>query len=223
MLRWLAGKKRWSGVTNQTQYMKLGPAKRKAMKWKGDMEDFVLGLLRRAVLRSLRWGLQHPNSGAVVRCDQGADGVQQLEGVACLLYRDSFTSQRLRDLEEQVEPAVALCDRFVESVIKIQWNAETKRGKTARRKYDLPAYTSLHAFPPRLNPRLSNPPPEFSTAPYKGGKIAVYSMIDLLGEEKTNELLQGTAFEDARCLALKEVNLTGSAQEWLLKLQLYMT
>ena len=75
---------------------------------------------------------------------------------------------------------------------------------------------------PRLDPRALFPPLEFKTTQWRGRKIAVYSLYDLLGEEKLRALLQGTRYEGVRCVVMKHARQNVPAEKLLLKLQCYL-
>ncbi len=52
--------------------------------------------------------------------------------------------------------------------------------------------------------------------------VPVYDLDELLGAEGVRQLIEGTVFEDARCIVLKESPLSVAAQMALFKLQYYL-
>jgi hypothetical protein len=213
LLRFVAERKRHLLLLNENMKQNLGQSRVKNLVFRQDMHELVLGLLQDAVIRSLRWGLQHPKAGLIARCDEGVAAVEKIEGVGCLLYID--TTKNFKLLEEEFEKSVADCHTLVDQITK--W--ERKQQRLGKRAADDPRTT----FPPALNLAYSHPPAHFPMAQYKDKKIPVYSLKDMLGAKKVQELLKGTVFEDARALILREGNLTTNAQMLLLRLQGYLT
>lgn len=52
--------------------------------------------------------------------------------------------------------------------------------------------------------------------------MSVYSLYDLLGEERMRELVAGTQYENADCVVMKADRKTVSAQMALMRLQTYV-
>jgi hypothetical protein len=186
---------------------------RKNLKWRKDMDEIVLDLLQKAVVKSLRWGLQHPKAGLVARCDEGASAMNNIDGVACLFYQNTINTYV--ELEALADKLVHECHYFHHRVTSIEAVGRRKRGPSEG------VHTSI-PHPPALDIKHSHPPAPYPSARYKDRIVPVYSLMDLLGEQKTRELLKETSFEDARAVVVKEGNLTTNAQMALLKLQEYM-
>lgn len=177
------------------------------------MDEFVLGLLQNAVVRALRWGFQHPKAGLLARCDEGASVMESIDGVACLLYKNTIESHL--DLEAKVDKLVNECRFFYDRVVNLEATGKRLRGTSQEH--------TLMQRPPALNIAYSHPQEPNPSAPYKDRIVPVYSLMDMLGEEKVGELLSNTAFEDAQAIVLKEGNLTANAQMALLRLQEYLS
>lgn len=176
------------------------------------MDEFVLRLLQSAVVRSLRWGLQHPKAGLVARCDDGAGGVESIDGVACLIYLETIKSDH-----STIE---AKMDRNIDIV-------QSLRAKVEDIERDIRKHNNIETFrlrrkPPEMSIVARRPPARYPSAPYRDHIIPVYSLMDLIGEEKMVELVKDTVFDDARAIVIKEGNLTTNAQMALLRLQEYM-
>jgi hypothetical protein len=186
------------------------------------MDEFLLNLLRGVVVRSLKWSLLHPKTKGVAEC-AGVEQVEGLDDVACFLYIQSLKSQTLRNLQAEVEAAAARCNGYVEQFKKIRQVTKKKSGTAGIANHSLPGQSSLSSFPPRPNPKVTDPPLQYPTLPYRDKRIPVYSLKDLLGEGRTTDLLKETVFEDSRYLVVKEGRLTANAQMALMKLQGYLT
>lgn len=174
------------------------------------MDKFVLGLLQNAVVRSLRWGFQHPKAGLVARCDGGTGDIDSMDSVACFLYRETVKSHL--DLEAKIYEHVSTAQDLSEKVKKMEVSIRS------RNNLDI---NHLRRKPPVMSFAASHPPTRYPSAPYRGRIIPVYSLTDLLSEEKMGILLKDTVFEDARAFVVKEGNLTTKAQMALLRLQEY--
>ncbi|KAE9972224.1 hypothetical protein Vi05172_g11541 [Venturia inaequalis] len=184
---------------------------RSGVRWRQDMDEFVLGLLQSAVVRSLKWGLQHPKAGLVTRCDDGAANIESIDGVACFIYRETLKSHS--DLEAKIDTYIS--------------TAQSLSAKIGRTEMDIRLHNNLdndhrRRKPPVMSLAASHSPARYSSARYRDRIVPVYSLTDLLGEEKMRDLFKDTAFEDARAFVVKEGNLTTNAQMALLRLQEYM-
>ena len=196
---------------------KLGSNLKKVV-WREDMPTLLLTLLQQQALRKLRWHFTQPGR-TLERC-AGAHpaALDPLDDVACVLY--------LRTLRTRADELHAEAQKIVLEV-------EGKVGRLAKlmEKHQSPAIQAMIRSPPhwwrgplfpRLQPRLRFPPLAFQTAEYRGRRVAVYSLFDLLGEERVKELVAGTNFEDANCVVLKESRMIVSAQMALMKLEGYV-
>jgi hypothetical protein len=213
VLRFVTSAKRVGVFVNEYQRDAMGVFKRKNLVWREDMDEFVLGLLQNAVVRALRWGFQHPKAGLVARCDEGASGIKSVDGVACLLYKDTIKSHL--HLEAKVNKLVNECRFFHDRVVNLETAGKRLEGTGQEH--------TLMKHPPALSISYSHPREPNPSAPYKDRIVPVYSLTDMLGEEKVGELLSNTTFEDARAIVLKEGNLTANAQMALLRLQEYLS
>jgi hypothetical protein len=186
--------------------------------WRPDLDQLVLDLLRSVVVRTLRWSMVHPKSKGVVGCEGGAEHAEEIDDVACIMYIPSLTSQPTKDAEAEVEAII----NKAENLRMLEATRQSKFVAPGKQPVRLPLSITIPISPPRMNPKVSNPPLHFPTVRYRGRLIPVYSLDDLLGEDKTKELLKDTVFANSRCLALKGGNLTVGSQKALLRLQGYI-
>ena len=185
-----------------------------------DIDDLVLNLLQESVVSALKWPLQRPNAGYIETADKGIDAIDEIDDVACILYVDSPKSPEVEDLERQVQLCLTKCDGFVNTIDRWQ-NVLIGGGKEIMREWA--AETEAPQLVPRLSAHYSLPRLRFPTVAYRGRKVPVYSLQDLLGVDRTRRLLEGTRFGDAKYLVIKE-STQGSykGQEQLLRLQGYL-
>lgn len=175
------------------------------------MDDFVLRLMQNAVVRSLRWALQHPKAGLVTRCDGGGSSVESIDGVACLMYRESIKTYS--NLEAKIDLLIDTCHRYGQKVQEVR----KRIGQKNRESSD-----GITKLPLSMSVALGCSSARYASTRYKDGIIPVYSLTDMLGEEKMGELLKDTPFEDARTIVVTGGSLTTNAQLALLRLQGYL-
>jgi len=193
-----------------------------AVVWREDMDELVLGLLRRTVERKMRWLLRATGIAPIVRCDGGAAEAANFEDVGCVIYVRSWKSEELIQLERKVEDGFAVAERLVDKA-RTGFTWLLRHGKLNKEeKTRLEDWSKAVNFPARINPAISNPPMVFTTVYLNGRSIPVYALEDLMGRQETEKLLNGTPFEDASCMIMKDAPITGAAQMWLLKLQAYL-
>jgi len=190
--------------------------------WREDMDELVLDLLRRTVQCKMSWLLRAAALAPIVRCDGGAAEAASSEDIGCVIYVRSWKSEELVQLERKVEDGFAVAERLVKLArTEFAWLLE--HGKLSEEeKTRLDDWSKAVNFPARINPSISNPPMIFTTVCLNGKSVPVYSLEDLMGGEETQKLLNGTPFEDANCMIMKDAPITGVAQMWLLKLQAYL-
>ena len=223
LLKWLSeGKKtRWRQIVHARMQDKLGGRALRQLVWRSDMEDFVLGLLRKVVERKLRWILRRGGPGSIVRSDGGVADAKEMQDVGCVIYTGSLSSLELSRVKLEVEDGFVKAEQLANGFWNLLKNARAKA--KPREQEALNNWAKASRFPPHLNPRFVNPPLHFTTVTCGGRAVPVYSLVDMIGMDKTEELLKDTIFQDARCVVLKEGRITCGAQMWLLRLQAYLT
>lgn len=221
-LSWLGEKRRRvRGVVNAAMVQRFGERLGESVVWRGDMAEVVLGLLRRGVERKVRWLLERGGKRAFEKVDGGAEDADGVENVACVLYVGSLTSEECKRVESEVRDGFREGERLAGQVrTAVEKRGAIERGKG---KQEFNDWCRMNNFPPKINPMIMDPPADFPTVNLDGKVVPVYSLEDLMGKEETVKLLKGTIYEDARCWAMRDGQITASAQMWLLKLQAYLT
>jgi hypothetical protein len=188
--------------------------------WRKDMVDVVGNLLRDAVVKSLRWQLVNHNAGCVERLNGAIDQVGALDGVACVLYTKSWTGSEIVEVERTVDECLERCTSLTSQVEGIQMELKRiKEGKAENKGAEEIEEIAV----PRLNMAFSAPRAHYPTVPYKDRIVPVYNLEDLLGPERTKDLLASTVFEASDILVLKESRLTVNAQLRLLQMQGFLS
>ncbi|KAK3078486.1 hypothetical protein LTS18_007396, partial [Coniosporium uncinatum] len=191
------------------------------VKWRGDMPEFVRERMRVAAAAAVRRvfsSQEDDTDAAVVHVPGGATEIDGVEDVACVVYLQALETQAVRF-------ARARSRRVVEEVDGIVEKMDKNRPRDARQMNIVTQLFELRT--PQPAEWIGNPPLEFPTIDWRGRRVPVYSLSDLLGKEMVGQCVEGTLFEDCRkrdrngCLIMKESKDTESrvAREWLMRLQ----
>jgi hypothetical protein len=187
------------------------------MVWREDMQALVLELLQKRVKEKLAWWFSWRGRMEVCKSPRSED-LEGIDDVACVLYLDSLRTGA-DALQSEVTALIAECEKWTSYFLK-----------------GFPQYVDAHKAPgvthfppvwytplvPRLQPRIRFPQLEFKTTVWRGRKVPVYSLLDLLGEDKMRELVQGSEYEGARCLVLKRGKQNVPLEMLLMQLQAYL-
>jgi hypothetical protein len=186
--------------------------------WREDMAKLVLDLMRKRVKEKLAWWFGW--RGRMVECaSPRTEDLEGLEDVSCVLYLGSLRT-RADKFQEQVAAIGAESEKWTSYFVHVfqkYADPHSAEGVTHRSP---PWY--VEPLVPRLKPRIRFPPLEFKTTVWRGRKVPVYSLLDLLGEEKLKELVEGSEYEGARCLVLKRGRQNVPLEMLLMQLQAYL-
>ena len=178
---------------------KLGALKLKSLVWREDMPDFILEMLRKRLLGQLNWYFGFRGRLIPVPSPRTED-IENVDDLSSVLI---FRSLRTRadDLQVQADKSKTELEKWSSYFAKsfpsrLDPHAASGVTHTSPQWYSGPIV-------PRLQPRLQFPELEFQTAIWRGKKVAVYSLTDLLGEEKTQVLVEGSKYADEKCVVLK--------------------
>jgi hypothetical protein len=191
-------KGRWKAGLYHRLATKLGKKVDKIV-WREDMPELILTLLRKKLVEKLRWFFN--GSLSFVPCaSPRAQDIEHVEDVTCVLYfgtlkthADEIQAQANAILTEATDIAKYYTTKYLE-----QLDPHKAKGVT----HNPPGWWKGPVVP-RLQPRVMFPPLEFRTTVWRGQHVAVYSLYDLLGEEKLQELLKGSLYEKERCLVVR--------------------
>ncbi|KAF2130124.1 hypothetical protein P153DRAFT_290113 [Dothidotthia symphoricarpi CBS 119687] len=213
----LGKKKAWERLMNSRMLHKLGSSVRK-MVWREDMPSLILDLMRKRLVKKLSWNFGFKGRLTPVASEWTED-IKDVEDVSCVLV---FRSLRLRadDLQD--------CADEIASELE-KWSLYFMKGFTA--KLDPHASPEVtHASPtwyfeplvPRLQPRLQFPELEFKSTTWRGTKVPLYSLTDLLGPDKAQELIKGSKYEKEKCVIIKRARHNVPVEMLFMQLQAYI-
>lgn len=196
----------------------VGGSEVRKMVWREDMPSMIRDLMRQKLIKKLRWNFELagrliPVAGIM------AEDLEHVEDVSCVLVVPSLRS-RADDLQN-------LADNITSELEK--WSQYFMKGFTA--KLDPHASPDVtHTSPvwyfeplvPRMQPRLQFPELEFKSTTWRGRKVAVYSLTDLLGEDMAQQLVKGSKYEGERCVVIKRARHNVPVELLLMQLQAYI-
>jgi hypothetical protein len=215
---YLGKKKGWEKVLYTRMIEKLGGHNLKKMVWREDMPDLVLDLMRKRVAKKLAWNFGFRGRLIPVASPRTED-IDDLEDVSCVLIFRSLQT-RADGLQHQCAKLKVELDKWS------NYFSESFAAKLDPHAAPGVTHTSPHWYQgpmvPRLQPRLQFPELEFHTTIWRGRKVAVYSLTDLLGEEKAQELIEGSKYAGERSVVVKRARHNVPVEILLMQLQAYM-
>ncbi|KAF2466774.1 uncharacterized protein BDR25DRAFT_293190 [Lindgomyces ingoldianus] len=214
----LSQKQNWKAGMYPRLQDKLG-SKASNMVWREDMPELILTLLRKNLVYKLRWHLQKSGGRMVVCDDAGSSALQAIEDVSCVLC---FGSLKTSADEIQIQANGILEDVEYLAGYYAEGHKKALDPHQSRSISHHPPPWWRGPVVPRLQPRYQFPPLEFKTTGWRGTRVAVYGLFDLLGEDKGRELVEGTRFEGAQCVVMKRGHQNVPLQLQLMQLQAYL-
>lgn len=182
------------------------------------MPDLILEMMRKRLLKKLSWNFSFRGRLTPVSSPRTED-IEGIEGVSCVLL---FRSLRTR--------ADDFKDRADQIRIELEkWSNYFSKNLAA--KLDPHASPEVtHASPvwytaplvPRLQPRLQYPELEFRSTIWRESRVAVYSLTDLLGEDKAQQMIKGSQYGGERCVVIKRARHNVPVEILLMQLQAYI-
>lgn len=197
---------------------KLGGLKLKNMVWREDMPEFILEMLRKKLFNQLNWYFGFRGRLIPVPSPRTQD-IENVEDVSCVLI---FRSLRTRadDLQGQLDKNKVELEKWSSYFAK-SFPSKLDPHAAPRVTHASPQWYS-GPIVPRLQPRLQFPELEFHTTTWRGKKVAVYSLTDLLGEEKTQVLVKESKCAEAECVVLKRGRHNVPIEILLMQTQAYI-
>lgn len=188
------------------------------------MTSLVRRLLQDRVVDKLAWwfgwrGRLTPVASAL------APDLEAQDDVSCVLMRGSLAT-RADKLLEEAEEIGADVDKwavYFRAHFGSYFDPHCKPLPSSGTK---PTHIPPHWYTPlvpRLSPRALYPPLHFPTTRWRGKKVAVYSLTDMLGEEKATKLVgHGGTGEGERCWIMKRNRHNVPVELLLMQLQSYL-
>jgi hypothetical protein len=216
----LSIKKAWEKLIDPRMIRKLGSDNTKRMVWREDMADLIRDLMRKRLADKLRWnfGLR----GRLVPTDsprtEDLENVKVRE-VSCVLAFDTLRT-RADDIQDR-------CDEIAIELEKWSGYFSSYYGDRFD-PHKLPSTThrspSWYTQPliSQIQPRIRFPELEFKTTIWRGKKVAVYSLFDLLGDVTAQQLIEGSEYEGQKYVIIPSAKHNVPVEILLMQLQAYL-
>ena len=204
----------------------LGTKKLEKLVWREDMPDVLLQLLRDRAMDKISWHFKWRGRLTPVASPLSSD-LQPVDDVSCVLCYKSLVG-RADALQKEAEEIAFDVDRlalYIRTSFGAYFDPHTSPSSVFGAKKATHKPPSWYEPPiPRLAPRALFPPLQFSSTTWRGRKVPLYSLSDLLGEEKASrlvELAQNNESDEARCWVLKAGRHNVQSELLLMQLQTY--
>jgi hypothetical protein len=215
---YLGKKKAWEKGLNARLSEKLGAHNLKNMVWREDMPDFILEMLCKRLSNRLNWYFGFRGRLVPVSSPQTED-IEDVEDVSSVLI---FRSLRTRadDIKVQTDGNKTELEKWS------SYFAKSFASKLDPHAAPGVTHISPHWYSgpivPRMQPRAHFPELDFHTTIWRGKKVAVYSLSDLLGEDMTQVLVEGSKYADKKCVVLKSGRHNVPIEILLMQVQAYI-
>jgi hypothetical protein len=216
----LGKNKAWAKSLYPRMFDRLSGGEVKNLVWREDMPSFILDLLRARLVSALSWNFSFRGRLIPVASPQSAH-IEAVEDVSSVLYFGSLRS-RADDAQERCEAITAELEKwsaYFGQNFGSHFDPHAKEGVTHKAPYWYQA-----PLVPHLQPRLQFPALEYHTTVWRGCAVPVYSLVDLLGEEKARELVEGpkSKYAEHKCVVMKRARHNVPVETQLLQLQTYV-
>lgn len=216
----LGKSKAWTKALYPRILDSLSAAEVKSLVWREDMPAFLLHLLRDRLVSALAWSFSFRGRLLPVDSPHPAH-TAHVDDVSCLLYFGTLRS-RAADAREKCDAITAELEKwshYFGQNFGAHFDPHAKDGVTHKAPY------WYHApLLPHLQPRLQFPALDYPTTLWRGRRVPVYSLVDLLGEEKARLLIAGpkSKYADDACVVVKRARHNVPVEMLLMQLQTYV-
>lgn len=213
----LGRKQNWRGKLYHRFTEKFGNKTYK-MVWRQDMPDLILSLMRKNLLNKIRW--HFTRLGELAPCaSPRSEDIEPFDNVSCVLYLGSLKT-RADELQARAEKIMHHVGALAQTSTDKQQEVLDPH-KVLKATHHIPSWYKGPLIA-RLQQRVLFPPLDFKTTIWRGKQVAVYSLCDLLGEDKVQELVQSSRFEGERCLVIKSGRHNVPVEISLMQLQAFL-
>jgi hypothetical protein len=214
----LGKKKLWQKQIYARMEEKYGSSTLKRMVWREDLPDLILDLMQKQLVHKLSWNFGFRGRLIPVASPRHED-IQDVDDVSCvLIFRSLHT--RADDIHDRAQDVVAEMDKWSSWVAKNYADKLDPHAAPHVTHNSPPWY--IEPLVPRLQPRFQCPKLEFKHTVWRGQKVALYSLTDLLGEDKARQLVEGGQYAGEKCVVMKRARHIVPVELLLMQLQAYV-
>lgn len=184
------------------------------------MPQLILDLLRKRVLDRLSWNFSFRGRLTPVASPRTED-IDAIDDVGSILVFDSLRT-RADDLQDRCDAMTAELEKWA-TYFGQNFGKHFDPHDSPEVTHNAPGWYT-QPLVPHMQPRLQFPELEFKTTVWRGSRVAVYSLTDLLGPEKAKELIQGpgSKYAECRCVVMKRARHNVPVEILLMQLQAYV-
>lgn len=198
--------------------LKYGSSNMKKAIWREDLPDLIMDTMRRQLAKKLSWSFGFRGRLTPVASPRSED-LEDLEDVSCVLIFRSLRAVAL-DMHNQCNDIVAEMDKWSKYIAK-EYQDKLDPHASPEVTHRSPNWY-VEPLVPRLQPRLQFPELDLHTATWRGRKVALYSLTDLLGAEEAQKMVQGSQYASEKCVVMKNTRHNVPVQILLMRLQAYI-
>jgi hypothetical protein len=214
----LGKKKQWARGVYARMEEKLGATNIKNMVWREDLPELILDLMRKQLIKKLSWNFAFRGRLLPVT-SPGARDLEEVDNISCVLMFGSLRT-RANSIQDRANDMAAEMDKWSSYIAK-SYTDKLDPHASPTVTHTSPSWF-VEPLVPRLQPRLRFPELEFSSTIWRGKKIALYSLTDLLGEDKARVLVEGSKYAGEQCVAVKRARHNVPIEILLMRLQAYI-
>ncbi|KAJ4990777.1 hypothetical protein SVAN01_03786 [Stagonosporopsis vannaccii] len=198
---------------------KMRPGELDKMVWREDMPQLILALMRKRVVDRLAWNFSFRGRLIPVASPRTED-IESVDDVSTVLIFGSLRT-RADDCQDRCEAISAELEKWA-SYFGLYFGSRFDPHSSPDVTHKAPYW--YQPLVPHMQPRLQFPELEFKTTTWRGHKVAVYSLTDLLGPEMARELTEGpkSKYAGQRCVAIKRARHNAPVELLLMQLQAYI-
>lgn len=182
------------------------------------MPQLMLDLMQKQLVKKLSWNFGFRGRLMPVASPR-ADDIEDVDDMACVLIFRSLRTY-VDEVHDRAKDMISEMDKWTSYVAK-SYIDKLDPHAAPEVTHRSPAWY-LEPLVPRLRPRLRFPELEFHTTVWRGTKVAVYSLTDLLGEDKARQLIEGSKYVDQNCVVMKRARHNVGVEMLLMQLQAYI-
>lgn len=196
-----------------------GSTKVARMVWREDLPSLVTDLMQKQLTNKLSWNFTWRGRLIPVASPRNED-IEKVDDVSCVLIFGSLRT-RADEIQEQSKSLVEEMQKWSSYIAK-GWQDKLDPHRSPEVTHTSPAWY-VEPLVPHLQPRIRCPELEFKTTTWRSRKVPLYSLTDLLGEEKARQLIEGSKYAGERCVVLKSARHNVPVEILLMRLQAYIT
>ncbi|KAF2007958.1 hypothetical protein P154DRAFT_453300 [Amniculicola lignicola CBS 123094] len=196
---------------------KLGSKVQKII-FREDMATLILSLMQKSLFSKLRWNTKQ--LGRLTPCaSPRVEDIDAIDDVSCVLFFPSLKTPA-DDIQARAAEISKTLDKHAHAFAAVSKDFVDPHNRKNVTHHSPGWYHGPPA--PVFHPRVQFPELEFPTTMWRGRKVPVYSLTDLLGEEMARGVVQGTEHEDKGCVVVRRGRHNVPMEMELLRLQGYL-